>query len=162
MVRRSARAAALLAPLILTACGGGGNAPLGPRTSLECAPYASAITGLALTGDAASWWGEAAGRYPRRHRPVPGSVLVFRRIGRMPYGHVSVVRRVVSRREILVDQANWVHHRIGHADPVIDVSRSNNWSAVRVWWAPAAAMGITIYPTDGFVGPARGAQVADR
>ncbi len=162
MVEGLARAAALLAALALAACGGGGSAPVGPRTSLECAPYASAVTGLALGGDAASWWGEAAGRYPRRHQPVPGSVLVFRRIGRMPNGHVSVVRRVVSRREILVDQANWVRHRIGHADPVIDVSRANDWTAVRVWWAPAAAMGITAYPTYGFVGPARGAQVADR
>ncbi|HEX4260961.1 MAG TPA: CHAP domain-containing protein [Acetobacteraceae bacterium] len=158
MVRRLARTAVLLGPLGLAACGGG--ARLGPWTSLECAPYASAVTGMELRGNAAAWWTEATGRYERRRWPVPGSVLVFRAIGRMPAGHVAVVRRVVSPREILVDQANWVPHRIGRADPVVDVSADNDWSAVRVWWAPVGALGITTYPTAGFVGPGPDARVA--
>jgi len=35
--------------------------------------------------------------------------------------------------------------------PVIDVSTLNDWSEVRVWWPPSGQMGITPYPTYGFV-----------
>ncbi|MDT8873041.1 CHAP domain-containing protein [Komagataeibacter rhaeticus] len=87
-------------------------------------------------GDAASWWGQAQGRYPRAHAPKPGAVLVFRATGRPPDGHVSVVRAVRGPREVLVDQANWVPGRIGRAEPVVDVSGRNDWSRVRVWWSP--------------------------
>ena len=100
------------------------------------------------------------GRYKRSEQPAPGAVLVFRRSPRLPYGHVSVVREVSSGREIIVTQANWVHHRIARAEPVVDVSPGNDWSAVRVWWAPSSVLGTTIYPTYGFVGPA-GARPAD-
>jgi surface antigen len=147
------RAVAVLGLVLsLAACGGG--AGLGERASVECAPYARSISGVRLSGDAADWWSEADGHYPRSSEPAPGSVLVFRRSSRLPAGHVSVVSRVVSGREILVDQANWVHDRIGQGDPVVDVSPGNDWSAVRVWWAPAGTLGMTRYPTYGFVGPA--------
>ncbi len=127
----------------------------GPYADVECAPYARNVSGVQLRGDAADWWEEAAGRYPRTDHPQPGAVLVFRRTGRLPDGHVSVVGTVESSREIRVTQANWVHHHIGRGDPVVDVSPDNDWSAVRVWWAPADQLGTTVYPTFGFVGPAR-------
>ena len=141
--------------LALTACGGGGGRgpALGAATPLECAPYARQVTGLQLYGDAADWWEQAAGRYRRGAAPAPGGVLVFRRSARLAHGHVSVVSRVVSEREIRVTQANWVRHRIGMDEPVVDVSPAGDWSAVRVWWAPAGQLGATVYPTYGFVLP---------
>ncbi len=149
----------LLSGLAAAGCASGGGS--GPSSSLECAPYARATSGVQLYGDAADWWDEAAGRYPRTDHPQPGAVLVFRRSGRLPYGHVSVVDEVKSDREIRVNQANWVHRHLGREEPVVDVSPDNDWSEVRVWWAPARQLGSTVYQTFGFVGPA-GASVTDR
>ena len=67
--------------------------------------------------------------------------LVLRRSGRLPSGHVAVVSEVVSRREIRVTQANWVHHRVTEDQPVVNVSRDGDWTAVRVWWPPSGQMG---------------------
>ncbi len=142
----------LLSALSLAACGGR-VAITGVATSLECAPYARAATGIALYGDAADWWDQAAGRYDRSETPAPGGVLVFRRSDRLPSGHVAVVREQVSAREIRVDHANWVHRRITSGEPVIDVSEANDWSAVRVWWDPVGAMGASTYQTYGFIRP---------
>ncbi len=148
--------------LALAGCGSSPPAVTGGvGTNLECAPYARQVSGIQLYGDAADWWDEAASRYPRTDHPQPGAVLVFRRSGRLPYGHVSVVGSVASEREILVTQANWVHRHIGRGEPVVDVSPDNDWTAVRVWWAPARQLGTTVYPTFGFVGPA-GARTTDR
>ena len=139
---------------MLAGCGGGGaRGTAGASTSLECAPFARQVSGIQLYGDAASWWDQAAGRYGRGPDPVDGGVLVFRRSGRLPYGHVSVVVRRVSDREIRVTQANWVHRRIGRDEPVRDVSEGNDWSRVKVWWAPSKGMGSTVYPTYGFISP---------
>lgn len=150
------RLGALLAlGLLLAGCAGGpGAAPtVGTATSLECAPYARAITGLALRGDAAAWWDQAAGRYARLQRPVPGGVLVLRRSGRLAAGHVAVVTRVLSDRQILVTQANWVRRRITRDEPVLDVSPRGDWSQVRVWWAPTGTLGAGVYPAYGFIAP---------
>ncbi len=122
---------------------------------MECAPFARDVTGIQLYGDAASWWEQAAGRYRRAEQPEAGGVLVFRRSGRLPSGHVSVVARLVSDREIRVTQANWVHHRVTRDEPVLDVSPGNDWTEVRVWWAPAGALGASVYPTFGFILPGR-------
>jgi hypothetical protein len=78
-------------------------------------------------------------------------MLVLRRLSRLPSGHVAVVSRVRPGREILVTQANWVHHRVTADQPVVDVSQSGDWSLVRVWWPPAERMGTTDYPTSGFI-----------
>lgn len=145
----------LLAALLLSGCGSGPRVPVtaGASTSLECAPFARQVSGIQLYGEAYSWWDQAAGRYARGTEPVPGGVLVFRRGGRLGSGHVSVVDRVVSARQIAVTQANWVHRRITRDEPVLDVSARNDWSAVRVWWAPTGALGSTVYPTYGFIAP---------
>jgi surface antigen len=139
----------------LAACGGsrGGPASVGQATSLECAPFARTLSGIALYGEAWTWWEQAGGHYVRGSTPTPGAVLVFRRSARLPYGHVSVVARVRSAREITVTQANWVHRRITRDEPVVDVSAAGDWSQVRVWWAPSRVMGSGTYPTYGFVGP---------
>lgn len=147
----------LLAGLLaLTACGSHEAAPraggyLGDSVPLDCVPFARALSGIRLTGDAADWWSEADGRYARAGVPSVGGVLVFRRSGRLPNGHVAVVSQVLGRREVLVTQANWVHHRITEDQPVIDVSAANDWSLVRVWWPPSSQMGVGEYATYGFI-----------
>ena len=147
----------ILLPAGLAVRAGGG----GVSADVECVPYARQASGVQLYGDAADWWDEAAGRYARSARPQAGAVLVFERSARLPHGHVSVVTSVTAPRAVLVTQANWVHHSIGAAEPVVDVSPGNDWTAVRVWWAPAHALGVTVYPAYGFVGPA-GADPAGR
>jgi surface antigen len=121
------------------------------RVPLECAPFARERSGVQLYGAAADWWQKADGRYIRTRAPVAGSVLVFRRSSRLSNGHVAVVTRVLSERQILVTHANWVHHRVSKDMPVTDVSPNNNWTMVRVWWPPSDRMGITEYPTYGFI-----------
>lgn len=136
----------------LSACGG-------PREysrasfngPLQCAPYAREKTGLALSGEAAGWWSQSKGLYYRGHHPIPGAVLVFRATSRVPSGHVSIVRRQVSDRTILVEHANWEPGRIDRNVPVVDVSPANDWTLVRVWWAPIHGIGTRAYPTYGFV-----------
>ncbi len=149
----------LLVATLLPGCGSGpGSGPRvgGPASAsnaLQCAPFARQVSGVQLYGEAYSWWDQAAGRYRRSTTPLPGSVLVFRRSAVLDAGHVSVVDRVVSAREILVTQSNWVHRRITRGEPVIDVSARNDWSAVRVWWAPTGTLGVATYPTYGFIVP---------
>ncbi|MBU6449685.1 MAG: CHAP domain-containing protein [Rhodospirillales bacterium] len=125
----------------------------GTATHLSCVPYARAVSGVQLDGNAYEWWREADGIYPRAHQPVPGAVLVFKPHGAMDVGHLAVVTAIESPREVLVTQSNWLPHRIEYDQPVVDVSRGNNWSLVRVWYEPAHALGITRYPAYGFILP---------
>ncbi len=158
------RAVGLVILLLVAGCGGGGSVgggAVGSSTSLECAPFARQVTGIQLFGEAYSWWDQASGRYDRTADPVEGGVLVFRRSSRLPSGHVSVVARRVSDREIRVTQANWVHRRITRDESVLDVSPRNDWSRVRVWWAPSNTIGTTIYPTYGFIAPLRARSRSD-
>ncbi|HEY0181844.1 MAG TPA: CHAP domain-containing protein [Rhodopila sp.] len=142
--------------LALAACGGtGSRTDAGVAASVECAPFARALTGISLSGAAADWWRQADGRYGRSSQPEVGSLLVFRRSRRLPDGHVAVVSQVLSPRRIMVTQANWVHHRVTQDQPVIDASDGGDWSTVRVWWPPAGQMGVADYPTFGFIRPDR-------
>jgi len=131
--------------------------PQQAEAAMQCVTYARDVSGLNLKGDAWRWWEAAAGVYDRGRAPRDGAVLVFKRQGRMSHGHVSVVRRVVNSRELLVDHANWAPHRsagrgqVSHAVPVIDVSPNNDWSQVRVFYRPAGELGTRVYQTQGFV-----------
>jgi hypothetical protein len=102
-------------------------------------PFARADTGLPLFDPADGWWKQSAGRFAHVPRPLPGAVLVLRATRRLPDGHVSVVRRVLNRREILVDHANWEPGLVDRTVPVLDVSPLNDWTLVRVWWRPNRA-----------------------
>jgi surface antigen len=153
----------LLLLLAVSACASGGGSGarvgdyVGASVPVECVPFARALSGVRLRGEAADWWWQAEGRYPRTYSPEVGSVLVFQRTGRLPSGHVAVVSQVISRRQITVTQANWVHHRVTEDQPVIDVSPAGDWTMVRVWWPPSGQMGVTEYPAFGFI---RGAWAA--
>src|SRR6185295_18232301 len=76
---------------------------------LQCVPFAREQSGIEIYGNANTWWGQAAGRYPRSNSPAPGSVLVMRGYSNAHRGHVAVVTQVVSSRLILVDHANWLN-----------------------------------------------------
>jgi hypothetical protein len=122
-----------------------------PERPLQCVPYARLRSGIAIYGDARTWWDQAAGRYPRASIPQVGAVLV---LGGTPGGHVAVVSAIVSEREILVDHANWANDGAVHLNaPVRDVSENGDWSAVRVWHLASGRLGARIYPARGFVLP---------
>lgn len=125
-------------------------------TPVECVPYARRISNVSIRGNAWSWWRSAAGRYRRDGRPTIGAVLVWKRTKHLLYGHVAVVSRLLNGREILVDQANWLNRgQIQKNVPVKDVSANNDWSVVRVWYAPGNTMGERRYPAYGFIHPRR-------
>jgi surface antigen len=121
----------------------------------NCALYARAQTGVDLFGAAGGWWDEAAGLYQRGQVPAVGSILVFRRTGHIPSGHVAVVGQVISAREIVVNHANWYHGMVTRNVTVIDDSPNNDWSAVAVMDLDTGKYGRD-NPTYGFVYPQTG------
>lgn len=111
--------------------------------------------GIPLRGDAWTWWEAAAGRYERGRVPRGGGVLVLMRTSRLPQGHLAVVSRVVSAREVRVDHANWASGgakgRVARDQPVMDVSPANDWSLVRVWYPRTNDWSASTYPSYGFI-----------
>jgi surface antigen len=123
----------------------------------QCAPYARQISGIQIRGNANTWWGQAAGRYERGRSPRVGAVLAFDPTRRMRVGHVAMVSRVVSDREVLLTHANWSRRGGVERDVrAVDVSAAGDWSLVKVWYAPQGGLGMTSYPVRGFIyaGPA--------
>lgn len=143
----------------LSACASGGLST-GPNLAaashqpgLSCAPFARALSGVALHGEADGWWNAAADRYDRSEQPEIGAVLVLRRSDRLPSGHVAVVSRLLAPRQVLLIQANWVHDELTEDQLAIDVSERNDWTEVRMWWPLSNAMGSHTYPAYGFILP---------
>jgi CHAP domain len=125
---------------------------------LQCVPYARALSGVTIFGDAHTWWGQAEGKYARGNAPRVGAVLAFQPHGNMRLGHVAAVRELVDDRTIMISHANWstiggVRGHIEEDVRAVDVSEANDWSQVRVWYTPNAAMGGTAWPTHGFIYP---------
>ncbi len=124
------------------------------RGGISCVPFARSDSGIDLTGNAWQWWGHAAGVYARGSLPEPGSVLAFRSNPHMRLGHVAVVSRIINRREIEIDQANWwsvgMRGGVSRDVPVVDVSEANDWTAVRVGLGYSERYGA-VYPTYGFI-----------
>jgi hypothetical protein len=129
-----------------------------PSWAAQCAPYARNLSGIDLYGNAWTWWQHANGVYARGNRPVVGAALIFKPKRDMPAGHVAVVTRVLSAREITVDHANWgqrgLRGKVQHGVRVIDVSDNNDWSLVRVWYPPVRDFG-SAYDVYGFIYPSR-------
>ena len=93
------------------------------RTPLQCVPYAREHSGVKIYGDAWTWWDQAAGKFPRERRARNRRGDGADRLCRAARGHVAVVRKIVSPREIRVDHANWLDDgSIYLNDPVVDVS----------------------------------------
>jgi len=119
---------------------------------IYCVEFARIRSGIEIFGDARTWWDHAKGQYARGADPLPGAVMVFAATRKMKLGHVAVVKRIVSSRELIVDHANW--RRDGNIylnAPVIDVSANNDWSKVRVFDPRGGRMGSNVYPIKGFV-----------
>ena len=154
--------ARLLPLLALLAGCGSSQRPAGGSASaslnvpgISCAPFARELSGIALYGEADSWWRSAGGQYTRSARPILGGVLVFKRSARLHSGHVSVVTRLIGPRQIEVTQANWVPGHVDADQMVVDVSPDNDWSEVRVWYPPVNQLGNTAYAAHGFIHPRR-------
>ncbi len=129
----------------------------GPAAAANCALYARAETGVYLYGAAGGWWDEAAGRYQRGQSPSMGAILVFKRSGYTPSGHVAVVSGIVSSREILIDHANWYRGAVTRGMSAIDTSPNNDWTSVAVRDLRSGSYGRHS-PTYGFVYPGTGAR----
>ena len=139
----------------------GYDAPTGElQPYLQCVPYAREVSGIQIYGDAWTWWDQAAGRYARGHTPRAGAVMAFEPYGNMTLGHVAAVSRVIDSRTVLLRHANWspVDGRRGRIEDnvrAVDVSPDNDWSQVRVWYAPIHDLGTTAWPVAGFIYPSR-------
>lgn len=116
-----------------------------------CVPFARTLSGVALRGNAKTWWSAAKGLYRRGAEPSVGAVMVFSGSKKMPMGHVAVVSQVVDDREILIDHANWKRNRISLGMRVVDVSDAGDWSAVRVEGDPGVLGRVN--PVSGFIYP---------
>lgn len=132
--------------------GGSGNSD----GYLQCVPYARRVTGIDIHGDAHTWWGQAKGRYARGQRPRVGAVMAFHPHGNSKLGHVAAVSRIVDSRTVLISHANWspINGRRGQIEKnvrAVDVSPENDWSEVRVWYAPIQSLGSSHWPLDGFI-----------
>jgi len=124
----------------------------------QCVPIARTMSGIQIYGDAHTWWDQAEGRYRKGSEPKKGAVLNFMPHGGMKLGHVAAVTKIIDDRTILVTHANWSPYggRRGYVEKnvrVIDVSEDNDWSRVRVWFAPIGNMGGNEWPTFGFIYP---------
>ena len=119
---------------------------------LQCAPFAREVSGIEIRGNANTWWGQAQGRYDRGSTPQVGAVMAFKATRAMPVGHVAMVSRIVSDREVLLTHANWSHRGGIERDVrAIDVSTTGDWSEVRVWFAGVGGLGTSSYPLAGFI-----------
>ena len=137
---------------------GGGGAAL--PDYLQCVPYARQVSGIQIRGDAWTWWDQAAGKYARGYTPKVGAVMAFRPYGRMELGHVAAVSQIIDSRTVLLRHANWslINGRRGQIEDnvrAVDVSPDNDWSEVRVWFAPIHDLGTTHWPVQGFIYPAK-------
>lgn len=118
----------------------------------QCAPYAREISGVKIFGNALTWWSQAEGKYARGKTPKRGAVLAFAPTARMRLGHVAMVSRVVSDREVLLTHANWSRRgQIERDVRAVDVSPNGDWSQVKVWFGPMGGLGISAYPARGFI-----------
>lgn len=123
-----------------------------PLKRLYCVQYARLRSGLAIFGDAKTWWAKAKNLYEEFAAPAVDAVMVFSSSKRIRRGHVAVVTEIVSPRQIIVDHANWQNHgEIDRNMPVLDVSTNNDWTRVRVWDVNNNQWGAHIYKISGFI-----------
>jgi surface antigen len=145
---------------LLIACASLSTVPAEAR-ALQCAPFAREVSGINIHGNAGTWWAQADGVYDRGHEPRVGAVMVLASSRAMPVGHVAMVSKVVSEREVLLTHANWSYRGGIERDVrAIDVSEAGDWSEVRVWYAPIGDLGLRANPVSGFIYPEQASQDA--
>ncbi|MEP0145625.1 CHAP domain-containing protein [Tateyamaria sp.] len=116
-----------------------------------CVPYARNLSGINIRGNAKDWWGRAHNTYERGNEPVVGSVMSFRATSGMSLGHVAVVAEVVTDRQVVVNHANWNRNQVSLEMGVVDISKNNDWTLVRVESRPGQYG--RPYPVNGFIYP---------
>ena len=134
--------------------------PANANSYLQCVPYAREQSGIQIYGDAHTWWKQSENRYHRGNLPIEGAVLSLKSHGKMRLGHVAYVSKVLDSRNILLNHSNWspINGRRGQIErnvAAVDVSRDNDWSQVKIWYAPINGLGKTAYPVNGFIYPDR-------
>lgn len=123
-----------------------------PAKRLQCVPYARDLSNIQIRGDAWTWWAKAEGRYPRSGQPKAGAVMVLKKKHAGSLGHVAYVEEVIDNRTLVVSHANWLNKgRLHNHMPVIDVSKDNDWSAVRFWNGEGGHYGGNTYYPYGFI-----------
>jgi surface antigen len=132
----------------------GGRGAAQQSAHLQCVPYARAISGVSLFGDAWTWWQKAAGKYARSHEPSLGAVMVLYNYAGPKRAHLAVVSSMKSSREIRIDHANWLDQGAVFTNvPVYDMSADNDWSDVKVYNPATHDWGARLYDVQGFIGP---------
>jgi surface antigen len=121
----------------------------------QCVPFARRASGVSIRGDAHTWWDQGRKLYETDDEPRRGAVMVMRgRNNSSSRGHVAVVRKLLSDRQVAVDHANWSNKEEVQIDtPVLDVSEDNDWSRVRVWNVERGHFGSHVYSVQGFILP---------
>ena len=123
-------------------------------TYYQCVRFAREFSGIQIYGDAWTWWASAQREGMRTGRtPEVGAVFVFQPHGASTRGHVAVVSQILTERVMRISHANWggSRGRIERDVTVVDVSDANDWSRVRVWHNPSGDLGVSVYPTYGFI-----------
>ena len=70
----------------------------------------------------------------------------------MPVGHVAMVSKVISEREVLLTHANWSYRGgVERNVRAVDVSANNDWTDVRVWYGPIGDLGLRSNAAKGFI-----------
>ncbi|WP_311201766.1 CHAP domain-containing protein [Ruegeria conchae] len=116
-----------------------------------CVPYARNLSGIQIRGNAKDWWGKAGNIFDRGNEPEVGAVMSFRATRGMPLGHVAVVSDIVTNREVIINHANWHRNKVSLKMGVMDVSKNNDWTLVRVETNPGRYG--SLYPVNGFIYP---------
>ena len=119
-----------------------------------CVPYARSLSGINIRGNAKDWWGKARNIYKRGDDPEVGSVMSFKATRGMSLGHVAVVSDIVSDRHVIINHANWSRNKVSLEMGVVDISKDNDWSLVRVESYPGQYG--RPYPVNGFIYPKDG------
>ena len=123
-----------------------------PLKHLYCVVYARLRSGLAVFGDAKLWWARAKNLYEEFAEPAVNAVMVFSGSKRIRRGHVAVVTKIVSPREVIGAHANGQNRgEIDDNTAVLDCSSKKDWSAVRVWDIPSKQWGARVYKLSGFI-----------
>src|SRR5689334_21449567 len=100
--------------------------------------------------------GPGGGALCPRQRAQGRRGMAFRAGGGSRLGHVAAVSKLVDARTVLISHSNWspINGRRGHIErnvKAVDVSPNNDWSAVRVWYAPIKALGGRHWALSGFI-----------
>lgn len=125
-------------------------------TWLWCTDFVANDYNIGGYGDAKTWWDDTrftSTGYTKSSTPVVGAIVVFNGWSSNSYGHVAIVRQIVSSSEIKVDHSNW--HWDGNPLYGVGIKQaSGSWSSVKVKFNPGdSSYSSSTYPVRGFLIP---------